>query len=106
MNSHSLALEVNRSVLCHDIALNLTPRPEKVLHVSPWLRWVRPKCARAVLASPKAGCGQRELDIDERLFVGGGLDGVRLSIFAQIHRAAIGLEVVLVLGEAVVAEII
>lgn len=106
VDEQALALEVNRSVLGHDAALNLTSRPELVVQPSPWMCRISSKCACPILAHHEAWRDLSELQVHIRTLVRSRLDNIALSVLAQIHRASISLEALLVLGEVEVVEIV
>lgn len=70
------ALEVHRSLLRQQRALNLTPGPEKVLHPAPRLCRVGAEIASTVLARRETRRGLCESDIDNTSLVHAALDVV------------------------------
>ena len=106
MNELSTALEVHRSLLRQQGALNLTPRPEQVLHPAPRVLRISAKVASAVLARSKARRGLCESDVDDTALVHTALDVVRLAVLRNLHGALLGAELVLVVGEGEVVEVV
>ena len=106
MNKHSPALEINRTLLRDERTLNLTPRPEQVLHAAPRSLRVCTKVAGTVLARRETRRGLCESDIDNTSLVHAALDVVRFSILGNLHGALLGAELVLVVGESEVVEVV
>ena len=106
MNKHSPALEINRTLLRDERTLNLTPRPEQVLHAAPRRLRVCTKVAGTVLSRRETRRGLRESNIDDTALVHTALDPVRLAILRNLHGALLGGEVLLVVGEGEVVEVV
>lgn len=106
VNEQSHALHVYGPIHGLDAALNSTPRPKLVVHLPPRMRRIFPKRARSVLAHHEAGCHLGELQIHLCVLVRRRLDVVGLAILADIHRTSIGLEVLVVFGEAEVVQVV
>lgn len=99
MDEQSQSLEVNRSVLGDDAALDPTSWPELVVHFSPWMRRIRSERTGSVLAHHEAWCYLSELEIHVRILARRRLDLIAFSILADAHGAVISLEVLSVFGE-------
>jgi hypothetical protein len=106
VHKHSPALEINRSLLRDQRALNLTPRPEQVLHATPRRLGISAKVASTIPPRRETRRGLSERDIDNTALVHTALDPVRLAILANLHRALLGSEVLLVVGEVEVVEVV
>lgn len=106
MDELSTALEVHGSLLRQQGALNLTPRPEQVLHPAPRILGIGAKVASTVLARSKARRGLCESDVDDTALVHAALDVVRLAVLGDLHGALLGAELVLVIREGEVVEVI
>lgn len=106
MHEHSPALEIHRSLLRHELTLNLTPGPEEVLHPAPRGLGVGSEIARAVLAHGEAGRGLRELDVDDAALVDAAADVVGLAVVGDLHGAVPAGEVLLVVGEVEVVQVV
>lgn len=99
MDEQSLAGEVDRSILRHDAASHIIPRPESMAHVSPWVLEVGAVQGLAVGTNNEARSGLVDGDVNDRLLVGHGLDSVCVALSVELHGAVIGVEVCPVLGE-------
>lgn len=106
MYKYSRSFEVHRSTLRQDMSLNLTSRPELMIHPTPRLLRIFTKSTRPILAHHVPRRNLRELQVDNALLVHGGLDGITLSILADIHRAIFRLESMVVGGEVEVGEVL
>jgi hypothetical protein len=106
MNELAATLEVHRSLLRQHRALDLTSRPEKVLHPAPRLRRVGAKVAGTVLARGKPRRSLCESDIDNSALVRTALDMVALAVLGNLHGALLRVELVLVIGESEVVQVI
>lgn len=99
-------LHVDRAVLGHDAAFNTTSGPKGVSHAAPWLLLVCAEERPTILAHDKSRCCLCPFHVHDRLLVRVRLDVIGLAVFTEIHSAAVGLEVLLVLGEGVVGEVV
>ena len=106
MNKHSPALEINRTLLRDERTLNLTPRPEQVLHAAPRRLRVSTKVASTILARRETRRSLRESNINNTALVHTALDPVRLAILRDLHRALLGGKVLLIVGEGEVVEVV
>jgi hypothetical protein len=106
VNELSTALEVHGSLLRQERSLNLTPRPEQVLHPTPRVRGIGAKVASTVLASRETRRSLCESDINNTALVHAALDVIALAILGDLHRALLGAELVLVIGEGEVVEVV
>jgi len=76
VNELSTALEVHGSLLRQESSLNLTPRPEKVLHPAPRVLRIGAKVASTILASRETRRSLCESDVDDAALVHAALDVV------------------------------
>jgi hypothetical protein len=106
MDELSTTLEVHRSLLRQQRALNLTPRPEKVLHPAPRLRKISTKVAGTVLAHRETRRSLCESNVDDTALVHAALDVITLTVLGDLHGAFFGAEVVLVVREGEIVEVI
>ena len=99
-------IETHRALLRQNVALDLTPRPELVIHAAPRLLRVGAEIRVPVFPDHEARRHLRELEIHDLGLVDGGFDGVAFAVFAQFHAAVLGVEVLLVFGEGEVREVV
>jgi hypothetical protein len=76
MNELSTTLEVHRTFLRQQRALDLTPRPEKMLHPAPRVLRISAKITSTILARRETRRGLCESDIDNTALVHAALDVV------------------------------
>lgn len=106
VHKHSPALEINGSLLRDQRTLNLTPRPEKMLHAAPRRLGISAEIARTIPARRETRRGLRERNINNTALVHTALDLVRLAVLRNLHRALLGGKVLLVVGEGEVVEVV
>ena len=98
VNEDGLTLEINRSILCDNCALTGIPGPEGVAHGAPGRGGVGAEIGGAIGANLEAWGDTGDSDVDDRLLVGEGLDGIGGAIVRQFDGAVVGIEVELVLA--------
>jgi len=101
---HAPAVDIDLAILCDDTAFHLGSGPEVVVHRTPRSLRVRAIVACAILSSHEARRCPRELDINHAVLVYRRFDCVVGAIFGELDGDAVGIEGVLFLVEAVVAE--
>lgn len=104
VHEEASAGEIKLASLGQDAAFDLAPGPERVSHRAPRVGGVGTEVACAILANDETGGGLGELQGHNALLVGRGLDGVRGAIGGELDGAVVGVEAVLGLVEAVVAQ--
>ena len=106
MYKHPQPLKIHRPTLRKNMPFNPTSRPEIMEHPPPRLLRICPKIAYAIFANFEPRRYLRKLKIDNARLVDTRLDRVALPILADIHGAAVGLEVLLVGGEGEVGDVV
>jgi hypothetical protein len=106
MHKHAPALEIHRPLLRDQRTLNLTPRPKQMLHATPRRLRIRAKIASPIPPRRETRRSLRERNIHNTALVHTALDPVRLPVLADLHRALLGGEVLLVVGEGEVVEVV
>jgi hypothetical protein len=106
MHKHAPALEIHRPLLRDQRTLNLTPRPKQMLHATPRRPRIRAKIASPIPPRRETRRSLRERNIHNTALVHTALDPVRLPVLADLHRALLGGEVLLVVGEGEVVEVV
>lgn len=104
MAQHSSALHVDFALLCDEGALDTASRPKVVVHGAPRRLGVRAVVGGTIFAAHVARSRPGEGDVDQTVFVDGGLDGVGIAICSELNGDAVGEEGMLLLVEAVVGD--
>lgn len=99
-------LEIHRSGLRQDMSLNPTPRPELMKHPAPRILGIGTKVTRPILSDHESGRYLRKLQVDDAGLVDIGFDRVAFPVLAELHAAAIRVEVLHVFGKLVVGEVV
>lgn len=101
VNEETASSEIDGSLLGDDAALDFASRPEGVPHLAPRVLGISAKVAGTILAHNEAGCGSGECEINDTAGVCARLDVVALAVLGEGDGAALGVEAVLFLVEAV-----
>lgn len=104
MTEHAPTLDVDFALFCNDAALHVGSGPEVVVHGTPRGLHVCAVVGCAIRSALEAGCGPGEFDIHHAVFIHCRLDCVKRTIFGKLDGDAVGIERVLLLVEAVVAQ--
>ena len=99
-------LKVDRPALRENVAFDLTRRPKLMIHLPPRILRIGAKVARAILAHDESRRRLREFQIHNPLLIESRLDRIALPILADLHRAPIRLEVMLVFREREIRDVV
>lgn len=104
MAEHSLAINLDLAFPSDNGAFRSAPRPEVVMHATPWLLGVCTVVAGSSLSPLEARRCPGECDIDQTAVIDCCLDSVYRAVLVQLDGDAISVEGEMALVKAVVRE--
>ena len=100
----AFAGEVNWTTGGNVAAFYFASRPEAVEHLTPWVLWISAEVCGTIFAAHKCRCGLRYPYVNNALCASRRLECVGVAILRQLEGDIIGIEVELVVRDAVVRE--